>query len=117
MIWKEFWFNGKYRPEVPEGETKFSGPCFRNALFEAGIDTDLPHWIRTEDVGPICDDLGLLYYMPPTPAQIDPDGLYIVGYITDRSKSLLKGHVEYVTDIESALRRIQENLSFIIEIP
>lgn len=44
--WKNYEFNGKYQSVIPEGETRFSGPCFRNALFEAGIFTDLPHWTR-----------------------------------------------------------------------
>jgi hypothetical protein len=112
-IWKEYEFKGKYPSVVPPGESKFSGPCLRNRLLEAGIFTDLPHWTRSEDTKAICDDLGLRCHTRGS-ASFPKNGEYIIG----RYEGPDKGHFERTTNLEETLKSLgPDDIFAIIEIP
>lgn len=119
-IWKEHSFNGKYIQTIPEGETNLTGPCLRNALFQAGIFTDLPHWTRGEDIESICGELGLICMTGEgKKVTLSKKAKYVVGFVTDgASPSLRLGHYEYTEDIQSFLKRVNAKSVFAyIEIP
>lgn len=119
-IWKEYEFNGKYGSVVPEGESSLTGPCLRNALFQAGIFTDLPHWTRGEDIESICRDLGLTCLTGEgKKVTLSKKAKYVVGFVTGGTNpSLRVGHYEYTENIQSFLKRVNaKNVFAYIEIP
>ncbi|MBI5151770.1 MAG: hypothetical protein HZA34_04340 [Candidatus Pacebacteria bacterium] len=120
VIWKEHNFSKKYESVIPDGETPYSGPCLRNALFQAGVFTDLPHWTRAEDIESICQELNFPCFTGEgKKITLSKKGRYVVGYIVDHSNSNLRiGHYEYTTDIQSLLKQVApKNVFVYIEIP
>ena len=108
------------RLDVPEGHTLDSGYCFRDALTEAGYNTNLPPWIHIDDIPIVCEELGLDYKTGKgdtvTLKKSDP---CIVGHIVQRGAEGEKriGHWSFskAEDLSSQIR--QDDIFALIKLP
>ncbi len=89
-----FHLNGHY--QSGSGETGY-GDCVKSALADAGYEVDnIPEWIRAEDMGQLCKELGLIWHGGKNQTTtIDKDQPVIAIYGT-RPKL---AHAEFVDDL------------------
>jgi len=109
---------GRFSTLIPEGETKYSGPCLRNALFQAGIFTDIPPWVDKKHVPEICAELGLKLHALDGGGEVrvPREGKYIVLEVVDASRKPPIAHYSLTENIGEAITRIGQEGHEIIQI-
>lgn len=108
------------RTVIPENESESSGPCLREALSQAGIETELPDWPDLQQLPEICEKLELdLFQGKGKRFSLSRKGEYVLGHVVDHSESPRVGHFTYTDDIETTLRQQvkKSDLFAIIKIP
>lgn len=111
----------RLRSDVPEGHSYESGYCFKDALNEAGYDTELPPWIHIDDIPIVCGELGFAYKTGQGERVTLKKGKpCIIGYIVQRRGEGEKriGHWSFFRRAEDMRNKIQQKDIFaIIELP
>lgn len=93
---------------IPEGFRDIDSPCFRRALDEAGIFTNLPRWIDSDKIAEICQELRLTLLRGNV--TLTNGKRYIIGYVMTRESDGIKiGHFEYTENVGDVLQKIGEN--------
>lgn len=91
----------------------------KDALSQAGYETDLPPWTEAEATTEICGELGLPLHMTQGEDVTLRKGQHIIiGAIQDRSKPKRLGHWFFTKQPEIDLQKVNSKDIFaIIEIP
>lgn len=105
----------RFMMPIPEGYSDVDGPCFRRALDLAGIYTNLPRWIDSQQISEICRELHLTLLRGRL--RLRNGKKYIVGYLMRRDDGVEIGHFEFTQHIGDVLKRVDEkDLLGVIEV-
>lgn len=106
----------RFKMTVPDGYSDVDGPCFRRALDEAGVYTNLPRWIDSQFIADICAELHLTLHNKGK-VWLQNGKKYIVGYIMRGDDGVEIGHFEFTRRIGDVLKKIDEkDLLGVIEV-